>query len=99
MATQTIDIDGYVPPRAPQQATVSLDTTPAVHLGASITWLSHAGYRLRSTSAWYVGDASGQEELVAANEVYYVPSGSLATWYAKSASGTIALVVTGARKS
>lgn len=97
MAQQTIETDAYVPTRTPQQGTVSLPAT-ATHLGAEITWLSHAGYRLKSSSAWLIGDADGQVETVAANEAYYVPSGSLSGWYAKSASGTISLIVTGARK-
>lgn len=98
MAQQTIETDAYVPARAPQQGTVSLPAT-ATHLGASITWLSHAGYDRWSSSAWLIGDESGQARAVAANTAYYVPSGSLLRWYAKSASGTISLIVTAARKA
>ena len=81
--------------RAPTQQTVALSTS-AANLGATVTAVSPAGWRLWCASDWYVGDEDGQAELVAGGVAYVVPSSSLSGWYAKSASGTPTLVATGA---
>ncbi len=98
MATNSTEVDAYVPPRTPQQAAISLPAA-ATNLYTLVTWLSHTGYDLWSSSAWLIGDSTGQARTIAANVAYHVPSGSLSGWYAQSASGTISLVVTGARKA
>lgn len=99
MATQTIEIDRFVPERVPVQATKALSTS-AVDLGASgnITSESDTGWELWCASAWLVGDANGQVREVAAKEVFRVESNSLAGVYAKVASSTPTLVATGFRK-
>jgi hypothetical protein len=96
---QTIEVDSYVPTRTPVQGSKALSTT-AVNLGAAgnITAKSDTGWELWCAVAWLVGDSTGQLRTVAANEAFYVPSCSLAGWYAKVASGTPTLVATGARK-
>jgi hypothetical protein len=53
------------------------------------------GWELVSASAWLVGDAEGQARPVAANEPWSPPGNTLAGVFAKSASGTITLVITG----
>ena len=97
MATLVIPIDEYVPARVPVQSVVSLDAS-AINLGTLVTGDSAAAFELWSASAWLVGDMNGQARLVAGNEPFVIPSGRLSGWYAKSVSGTISLIVTGAQK-
>lgn len=100
MATNTVGADEYVPARPLDQVTIPLTGT-AIDLGGDSgnSIKSHAGFDLWSSSAWYIGDEQGQARLVAANEAFSLPSGSLSGAWAKSSSGSITLVVTGARRA
>jgi hypothetical protein len=91
---QVIEIDSYVPKRVPVSGSLVLSTTGA-DVGATITRTSDVDWELFCTAAWFVGTASEQLRPVAANEIYNVPSSSLGSVYAKSASGTPTLVAMG----
>jgi hypothetical protein len=98
MATQTIEVDSFMPERTPVQGSKVLGTT-AVDLGDDIASESDTGWELHCASAWLVGTSTGQLRAVAANEAWFVPSRSLAGTHAKVSSGTPTLVATGYLKA
>jgi hypothetical protein len=97
MATLCILAGEDTPDRTPIQGTLSI-TTEAKELSEAALGSSLIGWEIMSEGAWLWGTSEEQLRSVAALEPFPLPSRTLNTWFVKSASGTITLVISGAKE-